>query len=109
MALVTLPHLSPTIPPPPLRLTDTYSFGMVAYEVLSKRKPYQGMTVDTHREICCREGQRPTPLKLPIGSLIEECWAQEIDGAEGRGAEKESGKGGGGAESEKGGGEEEGR
>ena len=61
---------------------DTYSFAMVAYEILSKRKPFHGMTVETHRQVVCRDGQRPQldrtrPQELNI--LFEACWAQDLD------------------------------
>lgn len=61
---------------------DVYSFSMVLWEMLNKRKPFHQLNVETHRQLVCEEGQRPdiqrhTPVNM--AELLRACWHQDID------------------------------
>ena len=60
---------------------DVYSFGILAYEVLAKRRAYEErlMTMDQVAAAVSNSGLRPTlPPRWPpaLRDLISSCWAQ---------------------------------
>jgi len=63
-------------------MVDTYSFSMVLWEMLHKRKPFAGMNVDTHRQVVCRDGVRPeidNSRPRDLTELFTRTWHQDLD------------------------------
>lgn len=87
----TLRYMSPEVAThqPYTVSADVYSYSMVAYEILTLQKPFQGWTRDMHSKLVCGRHMRPdlAPLMLattaasrPASSqllrpLIESSWA----------------------------------
>ena len=67
------------------RSTDMYAFSMIAYEVLTRTKPFAGTKDITELAalVCGENGQRPDINLLPtdtppaITSMIELCWSYD--------------------------------
>lgn len=88
-ALTDPPHPPPPLPTPKVALNqpynemvDTYSFSMVLWEMLHKRKPFAGMNVDTHRQVVCRDGVRPeidNSRPRDLTQLFTQSWHQDLD------------------------------
>lgn len=58
-----------------------YAFGMMLWEIATRKVPYQGVNMDVVR-LCVQEGQREDlPEGCPSGfvELIETCWDQDPD------------------------------
>lgn len=59
---------------------DVYSWSMVAYELLSLEKPYDGWTPDMHSDLVCHRGMRPDtnncrqPIPLDLTLLLQPAW-----------------------------------
>jgi serine/threonine protein kinase len=49
---------------------DVYSWSMVAYEMLTLEKPYNGWTPEMHADYVCRRGMRPDASKLHMDMLV---------------------------------------
>lgn len=60
---------------------DVYSFGVLLWELLAMKRPYEGMTRESYYERVVYGGERPLiPKKWPIeiSKLIAECWSPDI-------------------------------
>jgi len=59
---------------------DVFSFAMVAYEMLSLQKPYEGWTRAMHTSLVCEGGLRPDtmncidPIPLEMNLLLQLAW-----------------------------------
>jgi serine/threonine protein kinase len=49
---------------------DVYSWSMVAYEMLTLEKPYNGWTPEMHADYVCRRGMRPDASKVHMDMLV---------------------------------------
>ncbi len=49
---------------------DTYSWSIVAHEVLSQAKPYGDMTPDMYQSLVCQQGVRPPTHNLPPEYIV---------------------------------------
>jgi len=62
---------------------DVYSFSMVLWEMVHRRKPYSGMDVERHRREVCVGGVRPAldPKLTPpdLGELLAKGWHKDPD------------------------------
>jgi serine/threonine protein kinase len=75
----TLRYMSPEVAlhQPYNVASDVYSWSMVAYEVLTLRKPFAGWTRDMHTNLVCHRGARPHlqfVLQHAPKVLLEQCW-----------------------------------
>jgi serine/threonine protein kinase len=60
---------------------DTYSFGILFWQICSLQTPYAGMTTKSHAEQVVRQGQRPTPDKswpLSWVDVMTRCWDSDM-------------------------------
>ena len=61
--------------------SDVYSYGIVMYEVLSRKKPFQELTDETHIVVAVVHGRRPSPIPSDIPpklvELMEQCWQHD--------------------------------
>ena len=61
--------------------SDVYSYGIVMYEVLSRKKPFQELTDETHIVVAVVHGRRPSPIPSDIPpklvKLMEQCWEHD--------------------------------
>jgi serine/threonine protein kinase len=62
---------------------DTYSFGMVYFEMITQMRPFDGIHRDEHREIICKLGKRPKlypyyHLPKALEDLLRLSWAQDV-------------------------------
>ena len=60
---------------------DCYSFGVLAWQVMTKSTPYGDMDVEKFKEDVARRGKRmPVPGNWPEGlkEVVAKCWAQNI-------------------------------
>ena len=55
---------------------DIYSWSIVAHEILSQSKPYDGMTPDMYQSIVCQQGVRPPLQSMPseYTALLTKAW-----------------------------------
>jgi serine/threonine protein kinase len=68
---------------------DIYSWGMVAYEILSQTRPFEGFTPELYQGLVCQQGLRPcdpeaqhhqpisqfrTPIDTELRVLLEHAW-----------------------------------
>ncbi|KNC54024.1 TKL protein kinase, partial [Thecamonas trahens ATCC 50062] len=61
---------------------DVYAFGILLWEILTRRQPYKGMSPMVVARKVVQEGLRPeVPAKTPQAwhALMEACWAEEPD------------------------------
>lgn len=63
--------------------TDIYSFGMVLWEVLHLKRPFEGYTVKIFRELVCKRSHRPEMdqkrISPRVQAVIRECWSSNPD------------------------------
>ena len=61
--------------------SDVYSYGIVMYEVLSRKKPFQELTDETQIAVAVLHGRRPSPIPSDIPpklvELMEQCWQHD--------------------------------
>ncbi|KAG7364711.1 serine/threonine protein kinase [Nitzschia inconspicua] len=60
---------------------DTYSFGILFWQICSLQTPFAGMTTKSHAEHVVRKGQRPTPDKswpLIWVDIMSRCWDSDM-------------------------------
>lgn len=61
--------------------SDVYSWAIVAYELLSLEKPFNGWTRDLHADLVCNRGVRPDttntlhPIPPEMKALLERSWS----------------------------------
>ena len=61
--------------------SDVYAFALIAYEILTAKKPYDGLDM-IHLFAKVLSGNRPlfdAPIEEPYKNLIERCWSQNPD------------------------------
>lgn len=61
---------------------DTYSIGVMLWEVLHQRTAFRGMSVEEHRHRVCLRSQRPpisTRLPTVLRDLVAACWDSHHD------------------------------
>ena len=66
-------------------MVDVYSYAMVLYELISRRRPFQGLENKFEINAMVTEGKRPTFYDLPdvkvrlltLTELMLKCWAQD--------------------------------
>mmetsp|Transcript_23620 Transcript_23620/g.37358 ORF Transcript_23620/g.37358 Transcript_23620/m.37358 type:complete len:397 (-) Transcript_23620:188-1378(-) len=57
---------------------DTYSFGVLAWQILTLKIPFKGVTTDTFMDRVVNGNERPPIPKrwpLALGQLLQRCWA----------------------------------
>ena len=65
------------------RKTDMYSFAIMAWEVLSLKKPFEKITSDIQMHAALRRNQRPPVADLPwevppaVVDMIQTCWSTD--------------------------------
>jgi len=60
---------------------DVYSYGVILWEMMTKKKAYKNLTLHQFHEVVVKNGKRPTlPKHWPVEftCIIEECWSTEI-------------------------------
>lgn len=61
---------------------DVYSFGIILWEIIAAKKPFDGLNRDQFYERVVHGGERP-PLnkKWPqeLSQLLTECWSEDIE------------------------------
>ncbi|PRP83919.1 hypothetical protein PROFUN_08856 [Planoprotostelium fungivorum] len=60
---------------------DTYSFGIVMWEIVARKIPYQGMSLPELISAVGKQGKRPSvPAESPsvLSTLIRKCWSHKI-------------------------------
>lgn len=59
---------------------DVYSWSMVAHEILTLEKPYNGWTPEMHQELVCQRGMRPNREKVHFDMLVllEHAWHADL-------------------------------
>lgn len=61
---------------------DSYSFGILFWQICSLQTPYAGMTTKSHAEQVVRQGMRPNPDKSwPLNwvDVMSRCWDSDMD------------------------------
>ena len=59
---------------------DVYSFSLVAWEALHLRKPFNGLNVESHRRVVCRDGGREEidrGVPAPLAGLLRASWGTD--------------------------------
>lgn len=60
---------------------DTYSFGILFYQILSLSTPFEGLTVKSFPKMVFEKGARPIPdpkWPLAVTTLMQRCWSAQI-------------------------------
>mmetsp|Transcript_3130 Transcript_3130/g.4519 ORF Transcript_3130/g.4519 Transcript_3130/m.4519 type:complete len:352 (+) Transcript_3130:110-1165(+) len=61
---------------------DTYSFGVLAWQILALEVPYKDVTTDTFMDRVVHNDERPPIPKewpLALGQLLQRCWAPDAN------------------------------
>lgn len=60
---------------------DVYSYGVILWEMMSKKKPFKKFGMEKYQELVVKQGERPkipTTWPTSFSDLIKECWSADI-------------------------------